>query len=68
MSLEDFRIQLCASMVERLERPEMKILKAFDYDVFKNDMIKVVDIYKRNELYKIYVINLMVYNCLLYLE
>ncbi|MCH4245744.1 hypothetical protein [Acinetobacter gerneri] len=49
MSLEDFRIQLCASMVERLERPEMKILKAFDYDVFKNDMIKVVDIYKRNE-------------------
>ena len=46
MSLENFRIVLCEAVLKSLQNPEMKILKAFDYESFKEDMTKIIKKYR----------------------
>lgn len=48
MQLEEFRILLCNAILDRLENPEMKILKAFDYETFEHDVRKEIVNYRDN--------------------
>lgn len=48
MKLEEFRILLCNTVLVRLEDPQMKILKAFDYECFKRDVAKEIVFYRDN--------------------
>ena len=46
MTFEQFRTYLCNTLLGRLQNPEMKILKAFDYESFKEDMTKIIKKYR----------------------
>ncbi|MBE2166660.1 hypothetical protein IIQ43_19275 [Acinetobacter oleivorans] len=48
MNCEKFRVLLCNTVLERLEDPQMKILKAFDYAAFKQDVAKEIIFYRDN--------------------
>lgn len=52
MKCEKFRVLLCNTILERLEDPQMKILKAFDYEAFKHDVAKEVIFYRDNIPFK----------------
>ncbi|WP_284085036.1 hypothetical protein [Acinetobacter haemolyticus] len=52
MKCEEFRVLLCNTILERLEDPQMKILKAFDYDAFKQDVAKEIIFFRDNIPFK----------------
>lgn len=52
MSLEQFRVLLCNTVLERLEDPQMKILKAFDYESFKRDVAKEIIYYRDSNFFQ----------------
>lgn len=52
MEHEEFIILLCNTILERLEDPKMKILKAFDYEAFKQDVAKEIIFYRDNIPFK----------------
>lgn len=49
---EEFRILLCNTVLERLEDPQMKILKTFNYEIFKKDVANEIIFYRDNIKFK----------------
>lgn len=52
MTNEEFKLILCNTILKRLEDPQMKILKAFDYEAFKQDVAKEIIFFRDNIPFK----------------
>jgi len=50
MKFNEFRDELCLAMIERLNNPEINIPKIFDYERFKEDILQIIEIYRRAKI------------------